>query len=260
MCLTIEYGVVGYINAKVDDGALVILSRDRLLEISFREFSPTSFRRPVWNFVKRGFKNPTTVSYSLLHIPFLHFSPLAADRQAEVVKALLKRGADPNQEFKFRYNGAGAVTTPWRLFIGEMICAFLSTSRPARKARLAALGEIARLMIDYGANVDPSNVEAAIKLLAEDTERDYLLSRPAWSVHKAVYSALRRMKKDRASWMLEFDKEHQRYLGGGALKLNQDPPVERLPYRKEPWYMVDRTQHRPNRYLLSRNGYIYIRR
>ncbi|KAH7273155.1 hypothetical protein B0J15DRAFT_574019 [Fusarium solani] len=241
LCLAIEYGVVGYIDAKVDDGGSILLSRDHLLEISFREFSPTSLRRPLWNFVKRGFKIPTTVSYSLLHIPFLHLSPLGADRQAEVVKALLKRGADPNQEFKFRRNGAGAVTTPWRLFIGEIICAFLSTSRSARKARLAALGEIARLMIDYGANVDPSNVEAAIKLLADETERDYVLSRPAWSVHKAVYSALRRMKKDRASWKLEFDKEHQRYLGGGALKLNQDPPVERLPYRQEPWHMSCKT-------------------
>ncbi|KAM6540372.1 hypothetical protein FALCPG4_002090 [Fusarium falciforme] len=231
LCLAIECGVVGYINAKVDDGGSILLSRNRLLEISFQEFSPSSLRRPLWNFVKRGFKIPTTVSYSLLHIPFLHFSPLAADRQAEVVKALLKRGADPNQAFRFRLNGSGAVTTPWRLLIGEIICAFLSTSRSARKARLAALGEITRLMIDYGANVDSSNVEAAIKLLAERPDRDYVLSRPAWSVHQAVYSALRRMKDDRASRKLEFDKEHQRYLGGGALKLNRDPPIERLPYR-----------------------------
>jgi hypothetical protein len=259
MCLTIEYGVVGYITAKVDDGASVILSRDRLLEISFREFSPTSFRRPLWNFVKRGFKIPTTVSYSLLHIPFLHFSPLAADRQAEVVKALLKRGADPNQEFKFRPNGGGTITTPWRLFIGEIICAFLSTSRSARKARLADLGEITRLMIDYGANVNPSNVEAAIKLLASEPDRDYVLSRPAWSVHKAVYSALRRMKRDRASRKLEFDKEDQRYLGGGPLKLNQDLPVVRLPYGKEAWKMKATARHRPNRRLQSSRSFIYIR-
>ncbi|UPK90017.1 hypothetical protein LCI18_000952 [Fusarium solani-melongenae] len=75
LCLATECGVVGYIDAKVDDGGSILLSRDRLLGISFREFSPTSFRRPLWNFVKRGFKNPTAVSYSLLHIPFLHFSP-----------------------------------------------------------------------------------------------------------------------------------------------------------------------------------------
>lgn len=232
LCLAIEYGVVGYIKAKVDEGGSLLLSRERLLEASFRESSSTSFRRPLWNFVNRGFKIPTTVSYSLLHIPFLHFSPLAAARQAEVVKALLKIGADPNQEFKFRFRGVGAITTPWRLFIGEIICAFLSTSRSARKARLADLGKITRLMIDFGANVNPSNVEAAIKLLAEQPDRDYVLSRPAWSVHEAIYSALRRMKKDRASRSLEFDKEHQRYLGGGPLKLNQNPPIERLPYRK----------------------------
>lgn len=253
LCLAIEHGVVGYINDKVDDGGSLLLSRDRLLEISFQKFSPAILRRPLWNFIKRGFKNPTTVSYSLLHIPFLHFSPLAADRQAEVVKALLKRGADPNQEFKFTYKGAGTVTTPWRLFIGEIICAFLSTSRSARKARLAALGEITRLMIDYGANVDPSNVEAAIKLLAAESDRDYVLSRPAWSVHQAVYSALRRMKDDRASRKLEFDKEHQRYLGGGALKLNQDLPIERLPYRRGP---LDRVL---NRELNRRRSFIYIR-
>ncbi|KAJ4199036.1 hypothetical protein NW767_008619 [Fusarium falciforme] len=259
LCLAIEYGVVGYINAEVDDGGSILLSRDRLLEISFREFGPTSLRRPLWTFVKRGFKIPTTVSYSLLHIPFLHFSPLPSHRQAEVVKALLKRGADPNQEFKFRHNGAGTATTPWRLFIGEIICAFLSTLRSARKARLADLGEITRLMIDYGANVNPSNVEAAIKLLASEPDREYILSRPAWSVHKAVYSALRRMKKDRASRKLEFDKEHQRYLGGGPLKLNQDLPVVRLPYGKHFWYMEYIPSHRPTRRLQSRRGFIYIR-
>lgn len=258
LCFAIECGVVGYINAKVDDGGSILLSRDRLLEISFREFSPTSFRRPLWNFVKRGFKIPTEVSYSLLHIPFLHFSPLPSDRQAEVVKALLKRGADPNQEFKFRLNAAGMVTTPWRLFIGEIICAFLSTSRSARKARLADLGEITRLMIDCGANVNPSNVEAAIKLLAAQPDRDYVLSRPAWSVHKAVYSALRRMKKNRASRKLEFDKEHQRYLGGGPLKLNQDQPVVRLPYGKEVWRVEDLARH-PNHRHQSRRSFIYTR-
>ncbi|KAL2693524.1 hypothetical protein Neosp_000084 [[Neocosmospora] mangrovei] len=119
---------------------------------------------------------------------------------------LMKACPEPPSALFYR-NRARAVATPWRLLIKEIILAFLSSRKSGSRDRLAALGEIALLMIDHGANVNPSNVEAAVKLVELNPEDFLNWDITALPPHKRVYSTLRRMKKDRSSQKLESDLE-----------------------------------------------------
>lgn len=236
LCFAIECGVAGYMNAKLNQGCSVLFSKRGLEGQNYYEHPSHQLGLRFLSFVKRSTsrsEDTTTVPYPLLQVPFLMDSPLPSNTKLNIVTALLNKGADPNQQFKFRPHGRGPVPTAWRLLVGEITRVFLT--RSSSETLWANLGKMARLMIDHGAKVDSTNVEAGLRLGAvtlihinrknpsvswlSDNDVEYTLSQSGCLLQKAVFSALRKLKDDKSSTKIEFDGEHRQYQGTGRVEL-----------------------------------------